>query len=126
MRCAGCHNPELWERGEERSIIDILVDIHDYIHLPHGAKRVLIMGGEPLEQPEYLLYMLINTLKSYGLDVVMFTSYDIESVPDSIKQICDGVKCGKFMLDMVSDNHYSGGMKLASANQKLYKRGVDY
>lgn len=79
--------------------------------------NIAILGGEPLHQEEleYLLSM-VSTLKP----VWLYTSYEIDEVPDSIKQYCTYIKTGQYIEELKASN-IQEGILLASSNQKIVK-----
>lgn len=130
VQCAGCHNEELWDKDKYPPVYPykILCEVEDYLKV---AKRVLIMGGEPLEQDMNSMVALLISLKKKCKEIWLFTSHELMYVPEQYLNVCDFVKTGEFALDKCSDMHYIhntafGKMKLASTNQKIYEKGVDY
>lgn len=120
--CKNCHNPELkdYEIGEE---IDF-----DYIQLKLFPKiiefeniidSIWILGGEPLDQDLYRLDFLLSHIKIKPL--WLFTRYEIDSIPGSIKQYFNYIKTGSYIEELKTDKNIVCGINLASGNQKLYK-----
>lgn len=126
--CQGCFNPETWnfQQGKpctqactERLLnkireFDILID------------NVMIMGGEPLDQEQPALLSLLEQLKTTRKAVWLFTKYDFASVPDSVKRVCDYVKCGRYDPSQPADNHVQYGVRLASQNQMIYRTSTEH
>ena len=123
-----CHNKELWDFniGEEyiSTIDSIIAKINDFDLL---IDNVWILGGEPLLQDVNLLYDLISTIKNTtNKKIWLWTRFELEEVPNSIKLICDFIKTGKYDKELLVDGYKSNGIKLASSNQKICKKGDDY
>ena len=127
--CKGCHNPESWDftKGTkfdntyENSIQEKIISFKTLID------NVMIFGGEPLDQDITELTILLKFLKSIdNVSVWIFTRYDITEVPPCVKQHCDYIKCGRYIETLTVDDNIQYGIKLATSNQKIYKKGVDY
>lgn len=122
--CFGCHNPESWDfnKGEIynlqywNKLNNKIIDFQNLIN------NIMIFGGEPLDQNHNdlfnLLYNLYNAVK---IPIWLFTRYDIEDVPQFVKDTCLYIKCGKYDKDRITENNIQFGIKLASSNQKIYK-----
>lgn len=83
LRCKGCMNKELWDRssGKETAVKDLLSQIID-----SNTKGVTYIGGEPLQQGEDLL-ILSKHIRELGLDIVLFTGYELEELNELQKSI---------------------------------------
>lgn len=87
----------------------------------------MILGGEPLDQPYIALKYLIEFLKTTKKTLWLFTRYNIEDVlQNSIFRNFDYIKCGAYDKNLITDDNIQYGIKLATSNQKIYKKGVDY
>lgn len=129
IRCLGCHNQELWdELGTEKNAKEILNDLLIYKPV---AKRVLIMGGEPLDQYQFdsttnnneLEELCFNLIK-HGFEVILYTGYSFDEVLEKAPNILNcisAIKCGRFIKEELSPDG-----EFASSNQKLYISGKDY
>lgn len=127
--CPGCHNPEGWDfnKGTEfnQNYANFLTckvrDAYDMID------NFMIFGGEPLDQNPFELINMISCLKTMkDVPVWLFTRYGIEEVPKMFKLLCDYIKCGTYDEDKLSNDNIQYNMKLASTNQHIYKKGMDY
>lgn len=114
--CKGCHNPTLWD-FDNGSEIDYEGLMWWLVEKKDLYDNIAILGGEPLHQEEleYLLSM-VSTLKP----VWLYTSYEIDEVPDSIKQYCTYIKTGQYIEELKASN-IQEGILLASSNQKIVK-----
>jgi anaerobic ribonucleoside-triphosphate reductase activating protein len=123
--CEGCHNPESWnfDQGKKYNqnyftkIKSKILDFNDLI------ENIMIFGGEPLDNNHNELIELLEDLTSLNKSVWLFTRYDFEEIPMDIKSLCDYIKCGKYNKEMITENNVQFGIKLATANQKIYKIG---
>jgi organic radical activating enzyme len=126
--CANCHNPESWdfhqgEKYDEQYWIKLKNKIVEFDTIIHN---IMIFGGEPLDQnKDELLHMLFD-LKTLGKKVWLFTRYEIAEIPNHIRQMCDYIKTGKYIPELIVDGNICYGIKLATSNQKIWMRGVDY
>lgn len=129
--CTNCHNPESWDfnKGEEYTCLyakKICSKIKEFNSL---IDNIMIFGGEPLDQDiNNLIYMLLG-LTYHKKKIWLFTRYSLEEVKNKLKEniiLCDYIKCGKYVPEMIVDNNIQYGIKLATSNQYIYKRGVDY
>lgn len=128
--CEGCHNSELWDFNVGMDYKGFLKDILARMEMYDGLiDNVSVMGGEPLDQDLDDLFDLIawlDSVKSPNTKIWLYTRYPLMKVPDEIKGLTDFIKSGPFVLSKVTNGNRQYGIKLASSNQKVYKRGVDY
>lgn len=125
--CSGCHNAELHEFGALNNYKDKLPDIIEKIkEFSLIIKNIFILGGEPLDQNLDQLFLFIKELKKCDKNIWLFTKYSLIQVPETIKELCDYIKSGRFEIDNISDDNIQFGIKIASNNQKVFKKGNDY
>ena len=126
--CKNCHNPESWNfnNGDLYTTDKFLAIKEKIADNPLLIKNIMIFGGEPLDQDKGELLILLQTLKTLNLPIWIFTRYDITEVYDFVKEYCDYIKCGRYIEELKTDNNIQYGIKLATSNQKIYKKGVDY
>lgn len=126
--CKNCHNQESWDFDKglkwdlnyKRNITD-KISSFDFM-----VKKIMIFGGEPLDQDIEELNDFLKYLTMFKKDIWLFTRYDIEQVPPLIKMKCKYIKCGRYIEELTVEDNIQYGVKLATSNQKIYKRGVDY
>ena len=128
-KCKNCHNPELWDFniGEEltnqylhKKIINKYDEFKDIID------NIMVFGGEPLDQPYDHLLDLLYELSQLGSKVWIFTRYDFKDVNSEILKYCDYIKCGRYEESLKTEDNTQYGIKLATSNQNIYKKGKDY
>jgi len=80
LRCPGCCNPELFERGHGRALgTDALVEKIEEAAREHAIEGLTVLGGEPLDQTEALADLLAPIA---ALGVIVFTGYLFEEAAD--------------------------------------------
>jgi anaerobic ribonucleoside-triphosphate reductase activating protein len=130
--CPNCHNPESWNfnLGENYDFEYLLKLENKVKNFDNMIDNIMIMGGEPLDQNKKEIYELffdiatsstLNTKKIW-----LFTRYELENIAKEIKDLCDYIKCGKYIKELSCDNNIQHGIKLATSNQNIYKKGIDY
>ena len=127
--CPGCHNLALQDFKIGTTYLEYMPRLSYQLSKPF-VDNIVIMGGEPLEQGRVNLEDLIKRLKSfnkyYERKLGIFTGFEFEEVPHWIKSNVDYIKCGRYDEELRSDSYISNGIQLASTNQRVYMRGVDY
>jgi anaerobic ribonucleoside-triphosphate reductase activating protein len=129
QHCPGCHNPESWDfsAGQTYSArwfrrLKMLVQNNTRI-----VRNLWLLGGEPLDQRHSELCKLLYLLESFNLPLWLFTSYEMDQIPDYIKCSFDYIKTGKYLKDCPTPAHTrEQGVHLASTNQRIYRRGKDF
>ena len=125
--CEGCSNPDLWEFGSDNNYIKKFGEIKEKIKTFNTLiDNIILVGGCPLDQNLIELTVFIKQLKTLNKKIFLFTKYDIDKVPHYIKELCDYIKCGRYIPLFEVDDHIMYGIKLATSNQKIYKLGKDY
>lgn len=80
LRCLYCHNPETWQaaQGQTLSAQDVLDLARRYLPYYGNTGGITFSGGEPLNQPVFLLETL-KLLKEHGIHTTLDTSGYSES-----------------------------------------------
>lgn len=86
LHCNGCINAHLWDKGSGKSYI--VNRLYDDIKRYGDICGVTFIGGEPLDQGEDLL-TLSNMIRKSGLDIVLFTGYELNELRGLKKEIAD-------------------------------------
>ena len=74
LRCKYCHNPEMWEKGEDNYDVNQLVSIiRRFQPYFKDAGGITFSGGEPLLQSEFLIEV-VQLLKKEDIHVAIDTS----------------------------------------------------
>lgn len=127
-KCTNCHNPESWyfNSGD-------VIDAKFYKKLQDKdrvydslIKSISIMGGEPLDQNVVEFCDFLKELTKIGKEIWLFTRYELDEIPEYVKVHCDYIKCGRYLEEFKATDNIQYGVCLATTNQNIYKRGVNY
>ena len=127
-RCPGCHNSELHDFRVGQQVdsdltAEIITKIEDNDPL---IKRVWLLGGEPLDQDPIAMTVFVTALlNNTSAEIWLWTKRELDEVPAFFLQNCAYIKCGRYEKDNLS-GHIEHGVELASANQHIFQRDVDY
>jgi anaerobic ribonucleoside-triphosphate reductase activating protein len=78
--CHACSNPELWEFDKSKDIsVDSLCEIVKTIYDNNVVDGFTITGGEPFDQAEELMELLLK-LKNLSTDILVYTGYTINEL----------------------------------------------
>ena len=125
--CKNCHNPESWDFsiGTDWKKSNEMVQ-HKFVAFTSLIKNISIFGGEPLDQPWDELERFLQFLSGSTVDIWLYTRYEAIELPDFVKKYCSYIKCGRYEEDKATEDNTKYGIKLASSNQHIYKRGLDF
>ena len=131
--CKGCHNPELWDFEVGYPYETFIKNVKNRISsFSRVIDRVSIMGGEPLDQNLRDLDDFVDQLieaKDDDVELWLFTKYSLQKLKGEMPMLLekfDFVKCGRYDINKTDDCVRQYGVLLASNNQKIFKKGVDY
>ena len=119
-KCKGCHSTYLWEYKGNYLSKDIESIFNEYLGM---FTCVCFMGGDTnlIELRE-----LLKLCKSKGLATCIYSGTDnIKSLENCMKYL-DYIKYGSYKEELRCDNNIFYGVKLATSNQKMLKKGIDY
>jgi len=126
--CKNCHNTEShdFNNGSKITAIELFTQIESKVNNSYGlVKQIMLFGGEPLDQPLDELTELVNHTNTLNLPIWLFTRYELSEVPSSLRIRFSYIKTGRY-LEEFKGKHTQYGITLATSNQKIYKRGLDY
>ena len=93
-------------------------------------ERVFLVGGSPNHQdPEQMEAFLAGLRRRCHGDIKIFAFCGediIDQVQPVLKKYCDYVKVGAYMPELLCDDNIQYGIKLATSNQQILKKGEDY
>jgi anaerobic ribonucleoside-triphosphate reductase activating protein len=120
IRCAGCCNPEMFERG--RGELLAVEAVSDEILSTPGLEGVTFLGGEPMEQAEPLS-AVARRVRQAGLSVMTFTGFVLED----LRREGDAARLALLAeTDLLADGPFDSGQRgsshpwLGSKNQRLH------
>jgi len=124
--CEDCHNPELQDFNLGTSQELWIEKISDKIsEFDSVIKNIWLLGGEPLDNNHFDILNFISKLPN-NKEIWLFTSYSFDGVPQKFKDACNYIKCGKYVKELKTDKNVWYGVNLATSNQKIFKKGLDY
>lgn len=119
-----CHNKELWNFNLGRDYKESLPEIKEKIRsFDSLIKNIWVLGGEPLLQKTEDLIYLLEELKSENKEIWLWTRFELGDVPIEVVKLCDYIKVGKFVEELLVDNNEYYGINLSTSNQKIIKVG---
>jgi anaerobic ribonucleoside-triphosphate reductase activating protein len=127
-KCKKCYNPELWnfDIGEiyNKEYFDKL--FKKITRFNNIIDKIFIIGGEPLDQNKDDFLLFLNDLKLLNTKMWLFTRYNLEDIDTNIKLFFDYIKTGEYKSELKINSHIKYEIKLATSNQNIYKKGLDY
>lgn len=127
-KCVGCCNSEI------KKWCNIGMSVYDttYKILQLNKKfdnmidRVIIVGGDPVDgylYDNFSMNFLLNSInEGIKKPIFLFTRYEIEKVPQDIKNRVQYIKTGEYKPELLVDKNMWYGINLATSNQKIYKK----
>lgn len=126
-KCTDCHNPEAWNFECGTNWIEHIIPIHkDLQQFGNIVDKFFLLGGEPLDQDPDEFSLFIAGLKEFNKEIWLFTRFELADIPDKTKQQFDYIKTGPYKPELSVDKHVEYGVRLATENQHVHKRGIDY
>lgn len=102
-RCLGCANPELWDVDASKGIAsDKVAAMLLALSKQHGAHRLTLTGGDPLEQVEELVATLEAVRASYD-DILLYTGYTLDEARTLLGDTMSRIEC---LVDVIIDGRY--------------------
>lgn len=117
--CHNCSNPELWSENKSKDVS--VCDLIECIKKITEADGITITGGDPFEQPDELLELVIELKRLGYIDVLVYTGYTLEELNakgNTCKEILSniGILIDGMYIDELNDNKSIRG----SSNQHIY------
>jgi len=111
IRCSGCISADTW--GPGRTVVDVATLLEQVAPLLDQADGVTISGGEPFDQFDALLQMLVGLRQRTAADILVYSGHPLETLQPMLDQARD-------LIDAVISDPY-----LEQADQSLALRGSD-
>ena len=85
LRCEGCISVDTWATAKTLIPIEqLMMKLSSYLPLIDG---ITISGGEPFDQFEALLAIVVQLRKKTKVDILVYTGYSVEDITDQLQQI---------------------------------------
>lgn len=135
--CEGCCNPEIkdWD-AEGTFFVDAMDKIYEYAHdYDNMFNRIIIVGGDPVdaykryhEQFTQFIEQIRHATKlcKEYKPIYLFTRHELTNIPSDLKNLVDYIKTGPYIPDLITKDHIEYGIRLATSNQHIYKKGEDF
>lgn len=126
--CSGCCNPELIDFNNGTDWKNWTYKIEKYCHEYKGLiDNIFLLGGSPNHQNiDEISDFLAETFMLNPQKIWLFAREELDDILPIFKNLCEYIKTGAYIPELTCDNNIQYGIKLATSNQKIYKRGVDY
>lgn len=111
IRCSGCISADTW--GPGRTVVDVASLLEQVAPWLDQADGVTISGGEPFDQFDALLQMLVGLRQRTAADILVYSGHPLEKLQPMLDQARD-------LIDAVISDPY-----LEQADQSLALRGSD-
>lgn len=85
LRCEGCISVDTWATAKTLIPIEqLMMKLSSYLPLIDG---ITISGGEPFDQFEALLAIVVQLRKKTKVDILVYTGYSVEDISEQLQQI---------------------------------------
>jgi hypothetical protein len=89
--------------------------------------NIFLLGGSFNHQNSHQLKMFFSMLKEYNnKEVWLFAREELPKIKSIFLKNCNYIKCGEYIPELTTDNNIQFSLKLATSNQKVFKKGIDY
>lgn len=114
-RCKGCSNPELWEFSEcYKTSVETVLSLIGKVVAENRIDGFTVTGGDPMHQPEELAELL-SGLKKISSDIIVYTGYGIEELPEEYLGNISVLIDGKYI-----EERNNGCILRGSDNQRIH------
>jgi len=129
--CEGCCNLELIDFNNGTSVPRMIDTIYNYVNkYDKLIDNVFLVGGSFNHQTDVSLEWFFRNIKSisslYKKKVWLFAREDLKDIKDIFKEECHYIKCGEYIPALKCENNIKYGVKLATSNQVIYEKDVNY
>jgi hypothetical protein len=130
--CQGCCNPELISFKNGKGWLYVVGKIRKYlIEYDTLIDNIFLVGGsfnhQDVEQVEDFLNMFTEHTDAFkNKKIWLFAREELDEIQDIFKEKCHYIKCGAFIPELRVPCHIQEGVRLATSNQIVYKKGIDY
>jgi len=128
QHCPACHNKELQTFRKENNVMSVLKETTEkYKNFSNIIDYIWILGGEPLDQPVPELQEMIEYLRLFNKEIVLFTGYSLEYYKNSFDLDIDYLKTGFFDKDNTNTKLVKElNLTLSGDNQSVFKKSLNF
>lgn len=120
LGCEECFNQHLKTNVIKSDTVDLVLRQVKNNQFNQG----IIFGGLEWSLQIEEAVELADKAFNIGLYTMLYTGRDC--LPMCIIQHFDYIKCGRYIRELSCNNNTQYGIKLATSNQRILKRGIDY
>ena len=126
--CSGCYNSELTDFSCGTDWKNWIDKIEKYCHEYNGLiDNIFLLGGSPAHQDLNEMYEFLGTTFMLNNQKIwLFAREELNEIPELFKGLCDYIKCGAYIPELTCEDNIQYNIKLATSNQKIYKKDKEY
>ena len=125
--CKECCNPELLDFSNGQEWHAWRDSIYGYCHrFDSLIDKIFLLGGSFNHQDDNAVKEMLQYLSLFNKEIWLFAREDLSNIKPIFKQYCDYIKCGAYKPELYVTNNIQEGVRLATSNQIIYKKGKDY
>lgn len=119
--CYNCFNPQAqdFNYGKPLDMKSLMAKI---IENRNMIDNIRIFGGDICCQNEGEAYYFLSNLAKLGIPLTVYTGKDKDDIWLWLWDICDGIKCGKYIDELKCDPNSKEAELYGSTNQIFYKK----
>ena len=121
------HDPKMYNDFTEEVQNNIIKLYKEDKYGEYG--NLVLSGGDPYSttnRTETLKFLKKFKKELPNIKVWIYTGYTLDKVDSEYLNYVDYIKCGQYLKKLKTNDNYQYGIKLATSNQKIYKKGVDF
>ena len=130
--CKDCYNAELFfffsgdDWRTHMTYLNSYLTVYDTMF-----KNIFLLGGSPNHQKTEDISCLLGFLHRFNKDIWLYAREDLKHIQPVFKKYCKYIKCGEYIPELTVDDNIvtvSNGttVKLATSNQHIFEKGIDY
>lgn len=131
-KCEGCQNPSTWNYNQGLDFNEVFQEKIFSIYKNDKYNEygnLVLTGGDPLSllnRNDILEF--IDKFKTTFPDIKIwvYTGYNFNQLNADILKNIDVIKCGRYIKSLSTTDNIQHGIRLATSNQRIYKKGIDY
>lgn len=130
--CVGCYNIELVDFNKGMQWTHYVGKIRRYLYnYSKMIDNIFLLGGSFNHQDSEELENFFNMFVIYpevfkDKKIWLFAREELDDIQDIFKENCHYIKCGAYIPELKTEDNIQYNIKLATSNQKIYIKGVDF